>query len=252
VVPQQWRDPFEQGPLSTTVGYVTAGIILLVLYGLLWLIARDWMVFDFMALWKPDANIADGLRRVWFIFVWGAASTALLQLLAFSAGYVPPHRGPAEMLFKSVWISVNAGFFEEMFYRWLVFFSAMVIVRALNAVTFGLAEWVYTTVLLPVANVVTFGALAPQLVNHPDWILGAAVISSNATFRRAHQQLGYLAVLNSWVIGIVLFWLMFNYGLVSSIIAHSAYDLVVFATVVVLRRLRTRGADRAISGPGPA
>jgi hypothetical protein len=142
------------------------------------------------------------------------------------------------MLLKGVWISLNAGFFEEMLYRWLVFFIAMVFGRALNAITFGLVEWAYTTLLLPITNVVTFGALAPQLIN-PEWLLGAAVISTNAAFRRAHQQLGLLAVINSWFLGIVFFWLMFNYGLVSSIIAHTAYDLVVIATLVALSKLHT-------------
>jgi Type II CAAX prenyl endopeptidase Rce1-like len=143
----------------------------------LWLVARDWMVLDFMALWKPDANIADGLRRVWFILSGALRRPPSCNCSPSAPGTFRRTEGQRRCCSRAR----------------------------------GSAS-----------------------------ILGAAVISSNATFRRAHQQLGYLVVLNSWIIGIVLFWLMFNYGLVASIIAHIAYDLVVFATVVALRRLHMR------------
>jgi hypothetical protein len=240
VVQQQVPDPFERGPLSVTAGYLVNGIILVVLYALLWLVARDWMVLDATALWKPGADIGEAFQRVWFIFIWGVGSTLLLQALVARAGYVRPHHRPSEILLKGAWISLNAGFFEEVFYRWLGFFVTMVFIRALNAITFGLVEWVYTTLLLPVANVITFGVLAPQLINHSQWILGAAVISANATFRRAHRQFGLLSVANAWFLGITFFWLMFNYGLLSSILVHAAYDLVVFATLATLSRREMR------------
>ena len=237
---RQWTDPFEPDPLSLTVGYLIVGVGLLALYGLLWLIARDWMLLDFMALWKPDAHVGEALRRVWFIFAWGVAFTALLQVLIARAGHIQLFHRPSRMLLRGSWISLNAGFFEEIFYRWLVFFAAMVIIRAFNAVTFGLVEWIYTTLLLPIANVVTFGTLAPQLIDHPQWLLGAAVISSNATFRRAHRHSGPISVANSWFLGMAFFWVMFNYGLLSSIITHAAYDLVVTATLAAMSKLRMR------------
>jgi hypothetical protein len=236
---QQWRDPFEPGLLSITAGYLITGIILLAVYGLLWLIARDWMVVDVMALWQPDAHVGEAMRRVWFVFAWGVGFTALLQVLIARAGYISLHR-PSDILRKGTWISLNAGFFEEIFYRWLVFLTAMVVIRALNAITFGVVEWAYTTLLLPIANFITFDALAPQLIDHPEWVLGAAVISSNATFRRAHQQSGPISVVNSWFLGMAFFWVMFNYGLLSSIIIHIAYDLVVIATLSAMSKAHMR------------
>ena len=103
----------------------------------------------------------------------------------------------------------------------------------LNLITFGLLEWLYTNVLVPVANWATFGALSEFLFHPASWVVGAAIISANGFFRDGHKGNGFIGWVNSWFIGMVLFYLMLNYGLWTAIVAHILYDVVVFTAVAI-------------------
>jgi hypothetical protein len=235
--------PLVLPPLFTTAVYLHATVQVAIGTGLLWLVGRDWMELPFFAAWEIRGGLLDGLGQVWFIFAWAVVSTLAAAMIARRRGLwlAAPAR---TILGRGVWASVNAGVFEEIIFRWLAFLSAMVVLRFLNWVTFGLLEWLYTAVLVPVANWLTFGALDAQL--YGPWVLAAAIISTNAHFRDGHQYLGFVGWVNAWFIGMVMFWLMFNYGLLTAIAAHIVYDVGI---VVVLAIVGPRAARATFPGP---
>ena len=60
------------------------------------------------------------------------------------------------------------------------------------------------------------------------WFVGAALLSANAMFRNGHKYQGPIGIVNSWYIGMFLFWIMFQFGLIVAIIVHILYDVIVF------------------------
>lgn len=104
-------------------------------------------------------------------------------------------------------------------------------------------KWFSTTVVVPIADFMSFGKmhnlLTTNTVTNPDaWAIGAAIIVANAKFRDGHKYLGLLGFVNSWYIGLVMFWLMFTFGLVAAIFCHFLYDFLIFATAAAMLRLR--------------
>lgn len=236
------RDYHEQSALDEsmpvlTLNYVLTfmltGLVLLVL-ALFW---GDELLMSFSDLTVGEAS-GDGLGQVWFIFVWALAVT--LTLLAIRGrGYSYTSR-PIRLV-KGMWISLNAGVFEELIFRWLLFFIAMIMLPFFNIITFGLVKWLYVELFIPVANFFTFGALEPHLMGS-SWVLGAAIISVNADFRDGHKYLGTLGWVNSWFIGMVMFYLVLNYNIQTAIVAHVAYDALIFAiAALAVKPLRSAG-----------
>jgi hypothetical protein len=113
---------------------------------------------------------------------------------------------------------------------------AMIVLPFLNFLLFGfipgyegLLHWLYGYAFVPLADFVTFGALHDMLFHPVSWTIGAAIITANGSFMDAHEQNGIFNQINSWFIGMVMFYLMFHYGLLTAIVAHVLYDVVVFA-----------------------
>ena len=96
-------------------------------------------------------------------------------------------------------------------------------------------KWLYTAVLVPLANLVTLGALQPYLLSETtSWVLGAAIVTAAGAFRKAHEYLGYFGMVNAWFIGMVFFYLALNYGLITAIVAHILYDVIIFTLRALL------------------
>ncbi len=176
------------------------------------------ILVDFSQLWGFNPG---GLLQVWWIFGWAA-----LFALIGAGSYT--YESKPMLLWRAAWLSLNAGFWEELLYRCVLFCTAMIAMPFLNFITFGLVGWLNTAILIPFTNWVTFGALAPQLYG-ATWVLGAAVISAAGDFRDAHKYLGWFGWLNSWFLGMVFFWLMFNYGIITAMVAHAVYDLILLS-----------------------
>lgn len=177
---------------------------------------------------------ADGLHRVWFIFAWAFGATLLFGIVMRVADTDARESSRTVDVLKGWWISINAGVFEEIIWRWMVFFSAMVMLRLVNFVTFGLCKWFYVHALIPLANFFTLHALDAQLHDPRSWVVGAAIVSASMDFRDKHEYLGIIGWVNSWFIGMVMFWLVFHYGLLTAIVAHIVYDVIVFTTAALL------------------
>jgi hypothetical protein len=209
---------------------IKVGVVALIIYA----IGRIWidLPFQFGTVWSIDNDVPAGLARVYPIFIWVVAIT-LLTGLVMRAKRIPRDAPPRFIFLTGGWISINAGFFEEIIWRWLLLLSAPVILTVLNWVTFGFVHWLYGQVLIPVANFATIGILEPQLLT-ANWLLGATVISVNGHFRQSHERNGLLAYVNSWFVGMVMFYLMFNYGIWSAIVAHTVYDVLAFTTAAIV------------------
>jgi hypothetical protein len=219
-------DPLEVPWWLVFLGYVLAFLLVGVFYLILHAFWGEYVLLDFSDLNKTGLSF-EGLGRVWFIFVW-ALGMALLGIKLAGRPQVDDTKPVA--IAKGLWLSANAGFWEELIYRWLVFFGAMITLPFLNWISFGFFGWLYRDVLVPLANWSTFGALDHYLTDSSNWVLGAAIVSASISFRDAHKYLGLIGWVNAWFGGMVMFWLVLNYGLVTAIVAHAVYDAIIFTT----------------------
>lgn len=235
--------------VENPVNWVLGSVLAIVLF----LVGHQWIPipFGFWDLWTQQGSILNGLQSVWWIFAWGFGATLLVNIIA-AVNKTPREQTPGKAFVYGVAVSFLAGFTEEIVFRWLRFILSMFVMMALNFITFGLVKWFYVTLMIPFVNWLTFGFLAPQLTDASSWIFAAAIIAANSAFQQGHEYLGLLGYVNSWFLGMVMFWLMFNYGLWTAIVAHVAYDLCVFSTRAVMMNFRpkelesTKAIERAI------
>lgn len=222
--------PLDETPGETITRYAIDAVVGFIGIGFAYAVLKSWIgvSYNFTAPWTSHGGLWDGLKDVWFIFAWAAGVTLLIGLIQVIRR-TPRSYDPSEYFGRGSWISLNAGVFEEIIYRWLALFGSMIVLKILNVILFGLPEWFYTTVLIPIANWASFGLLEPQFYDSGyGWLFAAGIVSANVRFRRGHEYQGLFGVINSWYIGLILFYLMFNYGLWVAIVAHVAYDLIIF------------------------
>lgn len=148
------------------------------------------------------------------------------------------NRHAEKVLVDGVNVSVVAGLSEEIVFRWLLFLNAIWFLKLSNWMFFGwlgfgMVEHLYLWVLAPVANFFTLGQMSHLFYHQAGWFVGAAMITANAKFRDGHMYLGFLGFVNSWFIGMYLFWVMFRYGLPAAILVHFLYDLFIFCVIYV-------------------
>jgi len=233
--------------------YIKRVLIMLIPFGILMLFWGEYNLFPIGDIWMANGNVLEGLASVWFIFAWGATFVLVVsvtQLISGKRGNKKASSG--EILLSGAWISLNAGIFEELEFRWLRFSIAMIILPFANFILFGfisgqmgLLHWAYEYFLVPLADFVTFGALQDFLFHPASWVVGAAIISANGKFREAHEKNSWFNSVNAWFIGMVMFYLMFNYGLFTAIVAHVLYDMVLF---VVAATVNSWGIPSRLAG----
>lgn len=197
---------------------MVVGLVYLILVN----ISAESNIIRFAYLYKGFVSL-DGIISVWFVFLWAIVGS-------FFSGRLITDMSKKDLIIEGIWLSVNAGFWEELIFRWLLFSIAVIIIPFLNWCTFGLVYWIYASFAIPFTNWVTFGFLSPQLLSD-NWVFGAAIVSSSNKFMDAHKGNGLLGYINSWFFGLLCFWLVFNYGIVTAIVVHILYDIVVFMTV---------------------
>jgi len=105
----------------------------------------------------------------------------------------------------------------------LVVGSAAFLVDA--GITVMITKALYVQILIPFVNWITAGWLSTQLTEY-GWIVAAAIISSNWRFGSGHIYQGCVGFINSWVLGMLFFVVMFNFGLPLAILLHALYDIL--------------------------
>lgn len=197
-------------------------------------------IWDF---WKVDSTaIESSLKASIPIFIWGASVTFIACCFQkFEKSVIEKAH---EILQKGFVISLIAGVFEEMIFRWLVFYFMMISNQIFNFFFFGfisesagIPRLVYWYIIAPIVNFFMFFKL-DWLLYEKGWIIGSAAISANSKFRDEHAYLGFIGYLNSWVLGFFFFWIMFSYGIPAAILVHFLYDFVIFG--IIYLHVKTR------------
>ena len=196
------------------------------MFGIIWLFGRQWLVVDVTPYVKFDPTGFTALP-VLLMLAWGV-------LWAVIDGRSYSMDDKATTVSRAVWISMNAGFWEELTYRGFIFASAAALIPLSNFIFGGFAgvnlvNWLYQVVYVPLANVFTFSMMSDHLFT-PNWLVGAALASALIKFRDAHEHLGLFGMINAWFCGMVLFWIMFNYGILTGMAVHAVYDIIVLGT----------------------
>jgi hypothetical protein len=187
--------------------------------------------------WHGFSHMAQGLTHIWWFFAWGALLALIPAIIAIK-NRESRDGEPGPMFLKGLWMSLNAGFFEEILFRWIFFFNMMVLLQIANVVLFHLVNIVSAHILIPVGNFFSFGALRPELYGY-GWIVAAALLLSNHSFQEAHGPRVF-RMLNAWGGGMVLFWVMFNYGIWAAIVAHILYDVIMYSVTAASNALRPK------------
>ncbi|HEU0050913.1 MAG TPA: hypothetical protein VFQ60_02540 [Patescibacteria group bacterium] len=188
--------------------------------------------FGAFEFWKPKGSIADWFNSGWPLLLWAVIlNSAVLayRRIRKTEKYfqmVCTSSRLRKIFLGGLILSTWAGVMEEICFRWLIFLGAIVVVRITNICTFGLAAWFHLHALGPGVDFLSLGYLHSYLFHTAGWAVGAALISSNAFFREGHTYQGLVGVINSWLIGFFLFWIMFTYGLLAAILLHFLYDFV--------------------------
>lgn len=186
--------------------------------------------FKTFELWETKQPVWEGIKASWPILAWAVGVSILVAVLTKNHWKVNKY---AERFLVGGFIkSLFAGVTEEIAFRWVFFLNGIWALKLANWVFFdfagfGVSEWFSINIFIPLANLGTLGLMHDILYHPLGWFVGAAVILANGKFRNGHKYLGIIGVINSWVIGMFLFWLMFNYGLVVCIIVHFLYDLFI-------------------------
>ena len=226
--------------------WIVGGIWIGVFLGLVAAVKAIWpssIPLGLFELWTIKKPILGAVMACWPAFVWGGGVTLVFSYLAIRRGTFKYDR--YDLGFgKCLNISLFAGITEEIIFRWLMFYMAIATLPLWNWLFFGwagfgLPEWLFSHIAGPVANFFTLGKLSAYLNGSMGWVMGAAVLSANANFRNNHKYLGFFGYVNSWFMGMLFFWLMFQYGILAAIVAHFLYDLLVFWVASAMARLNT-------------
>jgi hypothetical protein len=191
-------------------------------------------------------EILIGILKSWPIFLWAFIVT-LLALILISEDtlktkniFYAHFASDESSLFQCFMISLLIGISEEITYRWLVFYSHIILNKIINFCLFGWPKFFYLNIEAPIINTIFLNRLRWLLYDQVHWSIGSAAIISNAKFRNEHWYLGLFGYFNSWCFGFFEFWIMINYGLPAAICSHAFYDFIIFSMCythgVLLRR----------------
>lgn len=150
---------------------------------------------------------------------------------------------------RVTWASLIIGIREELCFRWAIFLGGIVTISIVNFLFFGflgfgIAEWAHVTIMAPIADYTTFGELTGFLFHPGGWAVGASLLITNATFRDGHSYQGLIGWINSWIMGMLFFYLTFNHGLISAMIIHALYDFIIFHMSYLMMRIKWRVASK--------
>lgn len=214
-------------------------LLLLALVKLVWPALIPYGAFE---LWEPKGSALDWFLGGWPLLAWAVFNG--LHYIALNRDTLAAYRAK-ERFYSSAKLSLLAGVMEEIGFRWLIFMSGIAGLQVINFLLFGfigygLPELVHVHLLGPLVDVITFGQLHGQLFHPASWAVGASLISSNIAFRNEHAYQGWFGLINSWFIGLYLFWTMFAFGLPVAILLHFLYnftlDVIGYAADMLLEK----------------
>ncbi len=201
-------------------------------------------------LLRIKGSVGEWFQASYWLLAWGFGVTFIASVASLAAGndWVEV-KYAEERLLERLLMSVWAGVVEEICHRWIIFLAAIPIITVGNYLIFGflgfgVGEFFQVHISGPVANFFTLGILKEFLADPGKWAIGAAILSSNASFRNGHKYLGWFGFINSWFIGMFFFSLMFRFGLPAAIVIHFFYDALIF-TIQYIGMVIERAGMRA-------
>lgn len=170
------------------------------------------------------------------LFIFGVG-TNIFKRIFQNPPYIVPD--PIQVLVVGFKVAILAGFLEELTYRGLFFIAGMVMLHTLNFLVFGwlgfgVVDWMYSSILLPIADWTSLGYLHTYLFDTRTWLIGGSIVYANVFFRDAHFSYGWLSWVVSWFLGMYFFYVMFTCGLGAAMLAHFLYDFLIFFTGAVM------------------
>jgi hypothetical protein len=162
---------FDLHPLQVIWYYLSKFLGLLVFFFILRHFWGEYMLLDLGDLKGKGGVSFSGLGHIWWFGLWALAAGILSAIVSSNTIYVDDK--PTAML-KGWWLSINAGIWEELIYRWLLFVTSMVVLPFLNYITLGLVKWFFGTLFVPFANFMSFHSLEAQLHYGP-WFFGCGL-----------------------------------------------------------------------------
>lgn len=190
-------------------------------------------MFDFLT----NNDVLGGITASWLVFLWAGGFTLILAI--FTSNSIAKNKRAEENLVRGSIKSLAAGVFEEICFRWAVFLGATIGLQVTNWLLFGWVDglagpvkWLHEVIFGPIATFMTLGK-AEDLMLGMGWVVGAAILAANAKFRDGHKYLGFIGFVNSWYIGIFLFYIVFTYGLLAAIVVHFLYNLLIEIIIYV-------------------
>ena len=208
---------------------VLKGVIILPIIMWIW---PSVVPFRFFEFWSIRGTVGEWLYATWPVFAWGTGLTILMA--ALTRNDWETNRYAERIIIRGAGTSILAGVGEEVTFRWLFFLNTIVSVKIANFLLFGflghgVPRWFHLHVFGPIANWTTFHGLQPYIFHSTGWAVGAAMLATNAFFRDGHKYQGLFGWINSWFMGMFLFWIMFKYGLLAAILIHFLYDFLIDA-----------------------
>lgn len=196
--------------------------------------------FGFFETWNVRGTPSDWFAACWPLLLW---PVVLNGVIAFSSRNNKRANLAAEQLFAlGAAQSLLAGVLEEITCRWLFFYLGIIGATFSNFLFFGwagfgIAEFLYLNIFGPLANWLTFGSLSSVLFHGTGWAVGASLLATNAFFRDGHKYQGLFGMINSWCVGMYMFWIMIHFGLPVAILMHFSYDILIDCTWYLDRSL---------------
>lgn len=117
--------------------------------------------------------------------------------------------------------------FQARSWRWFTVWLVVGVVALVFALQGNPVYWFYEFLILVVRwttlgfmDPVIFGGLATPVMLY-------GFISANSMFRDGHKYQGLLGYINSWYMGMVFIYCTVMYGLLTAIVVHALYDIVI-------------------------
>jgi hypothetical protein len=218
----------EKSELVYPINAIFAALFVGVVY-LFWSWVYPW---NFTHFWFQVGTLKEWLFEVRWWFMVMASFTVVMFLLSRSRREKLISQNSIDYIKYGTVISLIAGILEEICFRWIFFYSAIVGVKIFNWILLGfidinIIKWIYEVVLWPIANYCTLGYLESYLQGL-HWSIAAGLLSANVKFRNGHAYQGFIGWTHSWFAGMILFYIMFKYGIVAAMTIHFLYDMMLF------------------------
>lgn len=188
--------------------------------------------FTLFSLWESHGNVVEWLSFGWPMLLWGVSASCICITIdhVFDKNLkTVKDPGTGSVLLGAFLVSTWAGIAEEICFRWLIFLNGLWLAKVVSLVFCGLPEWIYLHIMGPIANFATLNLMEPLLFHPASWAVGSSILATNGFFRDGHKYQGLLGYINSWYIGMFLFWVAMTHGLLAAIFLHFLYDLLVFS-----------------------